>query len=581
MTRQTLRGPVDVASGSSARTPRSLRAAKLANGSAATSPNPAGPPPVTVRRGIPFALAPTGERRFQPPVPLTDPPVDPLTAPVAPGEPRNAFGPAPMQHVGKHSSLGAGVVTSEDCLTLNIWTPQGADADHPAPVMVWIFGGAYSFGGSSTPAFDGTKLAQEGVVVVSLNYRLGAFGWLDLPGVSTTNNGLRDAMAGLRWVRENIGTFGGDASNVTIFGESAGGVIVLSLVASPAAAGLFDAAIAESAPATSVATREMGALTSRRLLEKLHVSKEELATLPAERILQASTALYKEVPLERPGHLAWTVTVGDDLLADDPVRLLQAGKGNPVPLMIGTNHQEAGTFWLTGSPVLPYRAAGLGGLFAEVIDADPVVELPAVDRDHNHRLAETTHLCFRMPAVWTAEGHSKVAPTYLYRFDYASPALRVAHVGAGHMSEIPYVFGTYASDPIDPTVKLGGRARVEQVSQRLRQRWTSFAKTRVPVSPAGCEWPAFDDVARTALVIDLTDRAVPRLDDKERRIWGEVVLDLVPHPAADLADAGTVPAAADAGSAPAADAGSTPAPVATPGRGSVPAGTQDQPLAAS
>lgn len=471
---------------------------------------------MTVWRGIPYAQAPVGPLRFRAPQPIK-------TRPRLDGATESVFGPVCPQPISPLVPLPPGATMDEDCLTLNIWT---ADADSARPVLVWVHGGAYVEGFGSGPSFDGTRLAAEGAVVVTLNYRLGALGWLDLPGVTDTNVGLRDVMTALRWVRENIAAYGGDAHNVTVFGESAGAGIVTTLLATPTAAGLFDAAISESSPATTVATRAQAADVAARLLARLGVSPEGLTDVDSETLVAASTAVFRDVPSAAPGRLAWCPVVGDDLVPEDPAVVLARGDGHPVPLLIGTNHDEARAFAHSHSPLLPVSAEGLHALFAEVQEAHPGSAVPLVPAARRALLDEATDASFRMPAIWIAEGHSAVAPTFLYRFDHATPALRLLGIDAAHATEIPYVFGTYGINPKDPTLKLGGRHDVERISDRVRRRWVEFAATRRPDAGSAAPWPAYDTTTRASLLIDVHDRVVLDVDGERRSRWGDVVLDL-------------------------------------------------------
>jgi len=234
----------------------------------------------------------------------------------------------------------------EDCLFLNVVRPSAEPASgRPRPVMVWLHGGAYAVGASSQLIYHGEVLVTSAdVVLVTLNYRLGPLGFLDLraAGVTTaqSNLALRDVLLALRWVQDNIHAFGGDPDAVTVFGQSAGAGLVTALLASPAAGGLFQRAIAQSPPAGSMYGPERSATFARRFLEHLEVSPEDdavLRDLPVQAIVDAGAAVYTEIPREHPGRLAFAPVVGDDLLPEPPLRVLSEGRGLPVPLVIGTN----------------------------------------------------------------------------------------------------------------------------------------------------------------------------------------------------------------------------------------------------
>lgn len=470
---------------------------------------------VRVWRGIRFAEPPVAERRWQPPVLLAGKP----TA-------ENEFGPIPVQQA-ESADLGNGTM-SEDCLTLNVWAPREATPEHPLPVMVWIYGGAYTYGSGRSPALDGTHLARDGVVLVTFNYRVGALGWLDLPELGPSNLGLRDTLAALTWVQDNIRSLGGDPDNVTVFGESAGAGIITSMLVAPAARGLFHAAISESSPATTLASRAMGRHVADLLLRELDLSPDELRDHDAAAIMAASVRLYERVPVQQPGHLAWTITVGDDLIPEDPVKLLRAGRGHPVPLLIGTNADEAGAFWISRSPVLPLNATGLALLFAEARELDPNVPLPELPRQRREAFEQATHACFRMPALWITKGHCAVAPTYLYRFDYAAPLLRLMGVGAGHTTEIPYVFGNFHAGVTERASLVGAHLTAHRISRRVQERWTGFARERRPDADGAPSWPRYRPQDRVSLVIDTHDRVVRDADARGVGSWSAQVGDLIP-----------------------------------------------------
>ncbi|KTR87832.1 carboxylesterase, partial [Microbacterium testaceum] len=236
-------------------------------------------------RGIRFAVAPTGERRWR----------DPLAAPDAEGEvDATAFGPVCPQPANPAIPLGEGTVQDEDCLSLNVWAP-GDDAA-ARPVMVWLHGGAYTFGSSRQPMYDATAMVDAGnVIVVTVNYRLGALGFLDLSGAVPEagfegNLALKDVLLALRWVQRNIAAFGGDPAQVTVFGESAGGGLVTTLLATPSARGLFSRAIAESSPVSSVYGRERATRVAEQFLDALGVDAADPAALrdaPVDAVVAA------------------------------------------------------------------------------------------------------------------------------------------------------------------------------------------------------------------------------------------------------------------------------------------------------
>ncbi|ETW21269.1 carboxylesterase/lipase family protein [Mycobacterium gastri] len=453
-----------------------------------------------------------------------------------------SFGPACPQPVIPNMPLDLGAPQREDCLWLNIWAPAGTEPGDGKPVMVWLHGGAYTLGSGSQPLYDGQRLAAGGdVVVVTVNYRLGALGFLDLSTFSTSrrfdsNVGLRDVLAALCWVRDNIGGFGGAPGNVTLFGESAGAGLVTTLLAVPAAAGLFGRAIAQSSPATSVYARDRARRVAVRVLDKLGIGASEverLVDVPTAAMIAASKEVFDEVPVRNPGTAAFVPIVDGDLLDDYPVKVAQEGRSQPVPLIIGTNKHEAALFRLMRSPLMPITPHAITSMFTQIAAEQPDLQLPTEEqiglaysrvRRKARPLSIATDVGFRMPSVWLADGHRRAAPVYLYRFDYSTPLLKLLLVNAAHATELPYVWGNLGG-PHDPTLRLGGVRTAKAVSSRLRTRWVNFARHGNPTGPAGePDWPPYDDADRACLIINKTDTVARDLDGHIRAAWGGQVV---------------------------------------------------------
>lgn len=494
-------------------------------------------------RGIRYALAPVGPLRWR----------DPVAAPDTAAEvDAGAYGNVCPQKVNPAVPLGDDAVMDEDCLVLNVWAPQTVD-EKPRPVMVWLHGGAYTFGASSQPLFDATSLATRGdVVVVTVNYRLGAFGFLDLEGLLPDggfdrNLALKDVLLALRWVQRNIAAFGGDADRVTVFGESAGGGLVTTLLATPSAEGLFARAIAQSSPASSMYGIERARGVAERFVRELAIDSTDAAAAAGalraasvDDIVTAGMAVYAAVPDEAPGTLAFAPVIDGDLLPEAPVTVLREGRGIPVPLLIGTNKDEASLFTFMKSPLIPITEDRIRQMFADMAEDNPTIELPSVAQvqtayeNVRHRsvgLGIARDIGFRMPTVWIAEGHSAVADVWLYRFDHAAPFLRLIGLGATHATELPYLWGNLSGGPKDPTFRLGGRRAAEEISVRMQERWTAFAHGRTPDAatasgaPVWVPYCAAGDGSRQTLVIERQDTLVPDLDGPLRAAWGEHVLD--------------------------------------------------------
>ncbi|BBX16481.1 carboxylesterase [Mycolicibacterium duvalii] len=489
---------------------------------------------VQVWKGIRYAAAPVGDLRWrapQPPARWTEPVDASRVSPVCP-QPTDAQLP-----------IDLGAPQGEDFLTLNVWAPPGTAAGADKPVMVWVHGGAYVLGAASQPLYHGRRLAVDGdVVVVTVNYRLGALGFLELATVGadserfSTNIGVRDVLAALQWVRDNIAAFGGDPGRVTVFGESAGGAIVTTLLASPAAAGLFHAAIAQSPPVTSSYESDRARRVAERFLDVLGIGPRdlgELPRLPIDAVVAASRTVFDEIPTRTPGTLAFAPIVDGDVVPDYPVRAARAGSTHPVPLIIGTNKHEAALFRYMKRPLMPITPESVKAMFAEIAAEQPEVRLPSEDELKGHYrgrgktsgLRVSSDIGFRMPSIWFADGHRASAPVYLYRFDFATPLLRAVRLHAAHATELPYVWGNLVAGRKDPTFALGGLKAGKEVSRRLRARWTNFARTGEPSAPPGePQWHPYDATRRPTLVIDKQDRVVDDLDARVRRAWGDDIL---------------------------------------------------------
>ena len=487
-------------------------------------------------KGIRYAEPPIGAGRWRAPVPKP-----PALKPVESVD----FAPSCPQLPSLMVTLSPDVVTDDDCLALNIWAPEDhTPDDDPLPVMVWVHGGAFMFGSANQPEYDGVRFANHGnVIIVTINYRVGPLGFLDLtqcgePGDFDANLALRDVLLSLEWVRTNIAGFGGDPSRVTLFGESAGGAIVTTLLACPSAEGLFYRAIAQSAPASSVYAQERAFQISKRVLASLGISARdavELRSVPLAEVLRVSTQIYDAIPSEMPGTLAFAPVVDGDLIPEVPIDVLHEGRGLPVPLLIGTNRDEASPFRFMKTPIIPITKERIERMLADVQRERPELEVPPIERLH-----ETTEgmrlqslgvgiardIGFRLPAVWVAEGHADAAPTWLYRFDHATPLLTATGIGAAHATEIAYVWRTLDAASSEFSFALGGKKTAHEVSHRMNARWVAFARGEDPNTGEDEDplWPTYSRDERESLVIDRTDRVVRNLDAGLREAWGEGIL---------------------------------------------------------
>ncbi|MDR2280609.1 MAG: carboxylesterase/lipase family protein [Gordonia sp. (in: high G+C Gram-positive bacteria)] len=497
-----------------------------------------------VWRGIAYAQPPVGDLRWRhavDPTPHTD---------VVPAD---TFGPVCPQPVMPVIELGDGTRQEEDCLYLNVSTPRGASrSDARLPVLVWIHGGAYLCGSGSQPLYDATSLSRTGVeagtpvIVVTINYRLGAFGfvdfssWSDAERTFDANCGMSDVLAALRWVNLNIEAFGGDPGNVTVFGESAGGGVVTTLLTMPGAEGLVHRAIAQSSPATSVYGPDRAARYAQSMLDLMpseRVTPDLLRDIPVDALVAASQQMFLSVPREHPGTIAHTPIVDGDLIPDDPLRVYESGRALPVPLMIGTNRHETSLFKWMSSPLMPVKSEHVDAMFTLIGTEQPHLPLPEpehLDESYQHvkarvrSMAISRDIGFRMPALWIAEAHNSRASVHLYRFDWATPLLRFIGFGAAHATELPYVWGNPASTKRDPMYRLGGRPTGDEVTARVQRRWLAFATSADPnigdEIPGNAQWDPYTVDDHASLRIGAVDSAAVGLDDAMLRAWGDEVL---------------------------------------------------------
>jgi para-nitrobenzyl esterase len=465
-------------------------------------------------RGIPFAAPPVGALRFRAPVPA-----EAWTEVLDASE----FGPSAAQdRKGAFSSTGSATPTSEDCLTLNVIAPD--ESATGLPVMVYIHGGAYSVGSPRDSAFRGVNFARRGVLHVTLNYRLNAFGYLDFSEYGFDNNlGLRDQVAALEWVRDNIAAFGGDPANVTVYGESSGANAVTTLLALPSARGLFARAIAQSPPSNAVYRPDLTRAWAREFMEILGVEPgteaEVLRTASTDSLVTAARLLFGRVPDEYPGDQAFSPVIDGEYLPAHPVEALRAGHGHPVPLIIGSNGREGSVFFgrrfiLATSES---RANGLlaGTTTAAARDLRAVYRLPK----RRGRLDFGGDFAFWLPTYQIAAGHSAIAPTWMYRLDYAPRLLRLLGIDATHGADLLTVFDRARTPVGRLTTVLGGARALTAASERMQDYWLRFAID----GSVDVAWPQHDATRRASLVFDDPDRVENDSRSERRRAWDEFV----------------------------------------------------------
>ncbi|MFC5501749.1 carboxylesterase/lipase family protein [Lysinimonas soli] len=481
-------------------------------------------------RGIPYAAPTSGPNRFRSP------------RPVEPWEgTRDAtdFGPiAPQDRRILFPGRSGLVDSSEDCLNLNVIAPQER-SEGLRPVMVYVHGGAYAVGSSREMPQQGEGLVREGgVVFVNLNYRLGALGFLDFAGFSTSdrpienNLGLRDIVAALEWVRDNIRAFGGDPGNVTLFGESAGANAVTTLMCVPAARGLFARAIAESPPAEAVYDAEVTARWGEDFVRMLAEvvggpatasgAAELLQAATVEQLVTATARLVRATPDRVPGTIALCPTIDGDFLPTRPIHAFAEGTAHPIPLIIGTNERE-GSLFRGRLDILATTPTRIQGIFVKTYR--PFARGLAAQYPHlptrRGRADFAGDYAFWYPSIEVAEGHSRFAPVHFYRFDIAPRLARMLGLDATHGIELFAVFDR-ARTPFGLAMgALGGYRDFERTGRRMRINWLRFARD----GSVDAGWPAYTEHDRATLIIDADDRIEWDPHAERRLAWRE----FVPH----------------------------------------------------
>jgi para-nitrobenzyl esterase len=450
---------------------------------------------ITSFKGIPFAAPPTGENRWRAPQPV----LNWSGAKVA-----DTFAPGCVQDPAMAVMFGAPPKVKEDCLYLNVWTPAHSSNER-LPVMVWIYGGAFAAGMTSIPLYDGTRLAQRGVVLVSIAYRVGAFGFLTTPqlvseGKGAGNYGLLDMIAALHWVHKNIEAFGGDPTRVTIFGESAGGIAVSMLCASPVAKGLFQRAISESGgyfqpPKFANEGGENGMVAKYAQKQgQQFLGSLGTADIHAARTLSAELILRESGPALAARF--WPVYDGY-VLPGDVYEAYQASRFNDTPVLIGTNSDEGAPFARPGVTIASFgtevrdgyedKASLIFAAYPNGTDAEAATSSKNLFRD----------TAFAWPTWAWAKLQSRVSknPAYVYYFDHRT---QLNPDGAPHGAEMGYVFGN-----LDPRLGAASGADVT-LSDRMMTYWVEFAKKGEPNAPGLPTWPQFNETTQQVMYFDGT-----------------------------------------------------------------------------
>jgi para-nitrobenzyl esterase len=474
---------------------------------------------VTAFLGIPYAAPPTGAALFQAPA-------APVTWDgVRDADSLGATPPKPGYEPPFDALLANPSVAGDEFLNVNVWTPDPGGTG--LPVMVWIYGGAFRNGSNAVPTYDGQAFARDGVVLVSLNYRLGVPGFCVLPD-APANLGLRDQLAALGWVQENIGAFGGDPGNVTIFGESAGAMSVTTLVAVAAGSGLFRKAIAQSGAGHSVVTMDDARLVTAAVAERLGVdaTAAAFAEIGIDRLIDAQNEVAAEVTANPDparwgssivaGGMAFMPVVDGELVTERPIDAIAAGVGHDVPMLVGTTTEEYRFFLAPPGITKAATAELLHGVVASRGWPEGTAELYSANRPDaspgDVLAAVITDQYFRLPAVRLAEARATApTPTFMYEFAWGT---EVSDLGACHALEIGFVFDTLSQPG---TASMAGPNPPQALADDMHARWIAFARDGDP------GWPVYG-TERAVMTFDGTTAGVvndPR--PAERTLWDGLV----------------------------------------------------------
>jgi para-nitrobenzyl esterase len=435
----------------------------------------------------------------------------------------------------------AGRRQSQDCLYLNVWTPRCDNKRRP--VLVWIHGGAFILGSGSTALYDGGRLARRGdVVVVTINYRLGALGFLNWQTICDgedrppSNLGIRDQIAALEWVRDNIEGFGGDPDNVTVFGESAGAMSIGTLLGVPAARGLFHKAILQSGAAHNISTEAKAARVAEYFIEALELenpSPEALRELPVTRLMQAQARTTMRIGLD-DGMMAWQPCIDGELLPEQPLVAIDRGDAAHIPILIGTNRDEFKLFTFADRNRMDdaqfiKRVRRIVG--RSDAGEDQVIErlmgtygprMGERDPGANQRwVALQSDRIFHYPATRLADAQSNHQPnTYTYLFDWRPPLLGGA-LGACHGLEIPFVFGRMRAGVM--RAGLVADRTAGPLSDAMQKAWASFARTGQPDLGKLPEWPAYERKDHYTMSLGGNRRVLKDPHESARAFWEPLI----------------------------------------------------------
>ena len=482
---------------------------------------------IEIFKGIPYAERVIGDLRFKPPVPAKQFPGVFLAT---------EFGPICPQVITPKLLSPPNPQSEPDCLNLNIWTPS-TDRDK-RPVMVWIHGGGFRSGDGRY--YKGTSLVKRGnVVVVTINYRLNSLGFSFIPGI-TSNVGLLDQITALKWVRDNIENFGGNADNVTIFGESAGGMSVSTLSVMPEAKGLFRRVIAQSGACHPASYRASeGKELSDCVISEVGIQKgdiEALRKISAYELVTAEEKVWVEKVAKTPWTFAIPPYIDGEYIPEHPLDLIRKGAASEVDVLVGTNLNES-ISWKPDDPNFKeVSERGMHNWIKKIVEslgqnadkAESLINTYRETRKEEGSLsaqavldAFCTDLDFHVSAIRTAEAQSIQNPnTYMYLFTWPSPLME-GRLGSFHTLEIPFVFGMLDIPVWE--MFAGKNEEAKKLSEKIMDSWIAFARTGNPSHSGIPEWPQYDTEKRSTMILGKKIEVVEDPYGKERMVWDGIM----------------------------------------------------------
>lgn len=468
--------------------------------------------------GVPFAQPPVGDLRFKRAVPVKK---------WEGVKECKQMPPKPIQFM-----IPMDFGESEDCLYLNVWAPENAEN---CPVFVWIYGGGLNYGSNSDPSYDGENMAKKGIVYVAITYRLGPLGFYNLneyDPTCDTNCALSDMVESLKFVKENVKAFGGNPDNITIAGESGGGMAVVDMLACPAARGLFNKAVIQSG-ASCMGGKKYSKYHVNLLLEKMGKKPEDVKnfrSLPIKEIKDGGRAVMAEYQRDYPYIWMACPVVDDDLLPDYPDRMIAKGSADGVDIIIGFNHDEGTCF------VRPFDPSSLTmpnnwDLIQKMLVMNDKGELfdefkahyeKAYPNDLFHQMADIgTDRGFFYDSMKVVDAQLAHGNVWLYRFDFAPVAFRQNGYGAVHSAEIPYALDTTTKGYFSHSTQGTPQEQIDNVRDQMNGAWVEFAKTGNP-NTALCDWKKYDDKTRSLHVFDLQPHNENDYKREAYELWKKV-----------------------------------------------------------